>query len=106
MNWLCAYAMAVNGGKTRPGNNGVHSAQPSGRRRDTGSAVLLCDPRAGDGQQTGEDFLLTASGIGGLIKKAQSSISGAEVGCQGEVVPQPPWAAAGLCEGVAARLGR
>jgi L-serine dehydratase len=42
------------------------------------------------------DFLLTASAIGGLIK-ANASISGAEVGCQGEVGSASAMAAAGLC---------
>ena len=42
------------------------------------------------------DFLLTAGAIGGLIKH-RSSISGAEVGCQGEVGSAAAMAAAGLC---------
>ncbi len=42
------------------------------------------------------DFLLTASAIGGIIKH-NSSISGAEVGCQGEVGSAAAMAAAGLC---------
>ena len=42
------------------------------------------------------EFLLTASAIGGLIKH-RSSISGAEVGCQGEVGSAASMAAAGLC---------
>ena len=42
------------------------------------------------------DFLLTAGAIGGLIKH-RSSISGAEVGCQGEVGSASAMAAAGLC---------
>ena len=41
-------------------------------------------------------FLLSASAIGGLIKH-NSSISGAEVGCQGEVGSASSMAAAGLC---------
>jgi len=42
------------------------------------------------------DFLLTTSAIGGLIKH-RSSVSGAEVGCQGEVGSAAAMAAAGLC---------
>jgi len=42
-------------------------------------------------------FLLTAAAIGILIKGA-ASISGAEVGCQGEVGSAAAMAAAGLCE--------
>ena len=47
-------------------------------------------------QEQVRDFLLTASAIGGLIKH-RSSISGAEVGCQGEVGSASAMAAAGLC---------
>ncbi len=43
------------------------------------------------------DFLLSAAAIGGLIKQ-NASISGAEVGCQGEVGSASAMAAAGLCE--------
>lgn len=42
------------------------------------------------------DFLLVAAAIGGLIK-TNASISGAEVGCQGEVGSAAAMAAAGLC---------
>ena len=42
------------------------------------------------------DFLLTAGAIG-LIYKENASISGAEVGCQGEVGVACSMAAAGLC---------
>jgi len=42
------------------------------------------------------DFLLTAAAIGGILK-ANASISGAEVGCQGEVGSAAAMAAAGLC---------
>ncbi|WP_026181829.1 L-serine ammonia-lyase [Alloscardovia criceti] len=42
-------------------------------------------------------FLLTASAIGYLFK-SNASISGAEVGCQGEVGSASSMAAAGLCE--------
>jgi len=42
------------------------------------------------------EFLLTAAAIGGLIKN-NASISGAEVGCQGEVGSAAAMAAAGLC---------
>jgi L-serine dehydratase len=41
-------------------------------------------------------FLLTAAAIGGLIKH-NASISGAEVGCQGEVGSASAMAAGGLC---------
>ncbi|MGL4528268.1 MAG: L-serine ammonia-lyase, iron-sulfur-dependent, subunit alpha, partial [Aestuariivirga sp.] len=41
-------------------------------------------------------FLLAASAVGGIIKH-NASISGAEVGCQGEVGSASAMAAAGLC---------
>lgn len=41
-------------------------------------------------------FLLVAAAIGGIIK-SNASISGAEVGCQGEVGSASAMAAAGLC---------
>ena len=43
-----------------------------------------------------QTFLLTAAAVGGLIKY-NASISGAEVGCQGEVGSASAMAAAGLC---------
>ena len=53
------------------------------------------------------DFLLTAAAIGGIIKH-NASISGAEVGCQGEVGSASAMAAAGLCAalGGTQRAGR
>jgi L-serine dehydratase len=47
------------------------------------------------------DFLLAATAIGSLIKK-NASISGAEVGCQGEVGSAASMAAAGLAAGLGA----
>jgi len=51
---------------------------------------------AGTGDTAIRDFLLTAAAIGGIIKH-RASISGAEVGCQGEVGSASAMAAAGLC---------
>ncbi len=49
-----------------------------------------------DADQDGiRDYLLTAAAIGGIIKH-NASISGAEVGCQGEVGSASAMAAAGL----------
>ncbi|MGB3407019.1 MAG: L-serine ammonia-lyase [Jannaschia sp.] len=94
-DWLSVYAMAVNeenaaGGKvvTSP-TNGAAGVVPSVIRyyRDH------CVGATPDGVRT---FLLTAAAIGGLIKH-NASISGAEVGCQGEVGSASAMAAAGLC---------
>ncbi|WP_336279146.1 L-serine ammonia-lyase [Bartonella sp. CB175] len=93
-DWLSVYAMAVNeenaaGGRvvTAP-TNGAAGVIP---------AVLRyylqfndCSDREGI-----YNFLLTAAAIGGVIKH-NASISGAEVGCQGEVGTASSMAAAGL----------
>jgi L-serine dehydratase len=94
-DWMSVYAMAVNeenaaGGKvvTSP-TNGAAGVVPAVLRyyRDH------CIGASAAGQR---DFLLTAAAIGGLIKH-NASISGAEVGCQGEVGSASAMAAAGLC---------
>jgi L-serine dehydratase len=94
-DYLSVYAMAVNeenaaGGKvvTSP-TNGAAGVAPSVLRyyRDH------CHGATKDGERV---FLLTAAAIGGLIKH-NASISGAEVGCQGEVGSAAAMAAAGLC---------
>jgi L-serine dehydratase len=51
----------------------------------------------GAGERDVEDFLLAAAAVGVLCKK-NASISGAEVGCQGEVGSACAMAAAGLAE--------
>jgi L-serine dehydratase len=95
MDWLGVYAMAVNeenaaGGKvvTAP-TNGAAGVVP---------AVLRYYRDHCSGADTGglRDFLLTSAAIGGIIKH-NASISGAEVGCQGEVGSASAMAAAGLC---------
>ncbi len=94
-DWLSVFAMAVNeenaaGGKvvTSP-TNGAAGVVPAVVRyyRD------LCVGANDDGVR---DILLVAAAIGGLIKH-NASISGAEVGCQGEVGSASAMAAAGLC---------
>lgn len=93
-DWLSLYAMAVNeenaaGGKvvTAP-TNGASGVVP---------AVIRYLLRFHEGLDRPEirDFLLTAAAIGGILKH-NASISGAEVGCQGEVGSASAMAAAGL----------
>ncbi|NVN02793.1 MULTISPECIES: L-serine ammonia-lyase [Asaia] len=103
MDWISLFAIAVNeenaaGGRvvTAP-TNGAAGIIPSVLRyyRD------YCPPLPpATAQQGMRDFLLTAGAIGGLFK-LNASISGAEVGCQGEVGVASSMAAAGL----AAALG-
>lgn len=92
--WLSVYAIAVNeenaaGGRvvTAP-TNGAAGVVP---------AVIKYYLRfvAGASRKGVEEFLLTAAAIGGIIKH-NASISGAEVGCQGEVGSAAAMAAAGL----------
>jgi L-serine dehydratase len=93
-DWLCAYAMAVN--EENAAGHMVVTA-PTNGAAGVIPAVLyhLQKFEQGTPQQI-QDFLLTAAAIGGLIKH-RSSISGAEVGCQGEVGSAAAMAAAGLC---------
>ncbi len=95
-DWLAVYAMAVNeenasGGKvvTSP-TNGAAGVVP---------AVLRYYLRFHeDADLNGiRNFLLASAAVGGIIKH-NASISGAEVGCQGEVGSASAMAAAGLAE--------
>jgi len=94
-DWLSVYAMAVNeenaaGGRvvTSP-TNGAAGVVPAVLR-------YYRDHCHGATEKGARDFLLVAAAIGGLIKH-NASISGAEVGCQGEVGSASAMAAAGLC---------
>ena len=93
-DWLCAYAMAVN--EENAAGHRVVTA-PTNGAAGVIPAVLyyFIKHKNGTAQQV-RQFLLTASAIGGIIKH-RSSISGAEVGCQGEVGSAAAMAAAGLC---------
>jgi L-serine dehydratase len=95
MDYLSVYAMAVNeenaaGGKivTAP-TNGAAGVVPAVIR-------YYLDHCVGANQNGVREFLLAAAAIGGIIKH-NASISGAEVGCQGEVGSASAMAAAGLC---------
>ena len=95
MDWLSVYAMAVNeenaaGGRvvTAP-TNGAAGVIPATIR-------YYLDHCLGADEKGIRVFLLAAAAIGGLIKH-NASISGAEVGCQGEVGSASAMASAGLC---------
>ena len=94
MDWLTVYALAVN--EENAGGGRVVTA-PTNGAAGVIPAVLHYYwhfvPGAGDDGVV--EFLLTASAIGQLFK-ANASISGAEVGCQGEVGSACSMAAAGL----------
>ncbi|WP_397532816.1 L-serine ammonia-lyase [Roseateles sp.] len=96
MDWVNLYALAVNeenaaGGRvvTAP-TNGAAGIVP---------AVLHYYTRFvhGSNEDGVVDFLLTAAAIG-ILYKENASISGAEVGCQGEVGVACSMAAAALCQ--------
>jgi L-serine dehydratase len=95
MDFLSVYGMAINeenasGGKvvTAP-TNGAAGVVPAVIR-------YYLDHCIGADQNGIRIFLLAAAAIGGIIKH-NASISGAEVGCQGEVGSASAMAAAGLC---------
>jgi len=95
MDYLSVYAMAVNeenaaGGRvvTAP-TNGAAGVVPAVMR-------YYLDFFAGADEAGLDAFLLAAGAVGALFK-LNASISGAEVGCQGEVGVAASMAAAGLC---------
>jgi len=104
IDWINLWALAVNeenaaGGKvvTAP-TNGAAGIVPAVLRYYERFAPTAC-------QQGVEDFLLTAAAIGSLFKE-NASISGAEVGCQGEVGVACSMAAAGLAAALGATPGQ
>ena len=93
-DWLCAYAMAVN--EENAAGHMVVTAPTNGAAGVIPAILYYFTTHEGGTIKQVREYLLTASAIGGLIKHL-SSISGAEVGCQGEVGSAASMAAAGLC---------
>ncbi|MFE0838443.1 L-serine ammonia-lyase, partial [Streptomyces sp. NPDC058825] len=95
MDWLNLYALAVN--EENAGGGRVVTAPPKGAAGLI-PAVLHYYMQfvPGANLQGVFDFLLTAAAIG-MLYKLNASISGAEVGCQGEVGVACSMAAGGLC---------
>ena len=94
-DWISVYAIAVNeenaaGGQvvTAP-TNGAAGVVPATIRYYLDHVPNALPSKVAD-------FLLTAAAVGGIIKN-NASISGAEVGCQGEVGSAAAMAAAGFC---------
>lgn len=93
-DWLSVYAMAVN--EENAGGGRVVTAPTNGAAGVIPATIRYYLHFHDDASQ--EDirtFLLTAAAVGGIIKH-NASISGAEVGCQGEVGSAAAMAAAGL----------
>ena len=93
-DWISVYAMAVN--EENAAGAQVVTAPTNGAAGVIPAALrYFLDHVPGASASAMADFLLTAAAIGGLIK-SNASISGAEVGCQGEVGSAAAMAAAGL----------
>lgn len=93
--WLVLAAIAVN--EENAGGGKIVTAPTNGAAGVIPAVIsyylkFYQDARASDVRS----FLLVAAAVGGIIKH-NSSISGAEVGCQGEVGSASAMAAAGLC---------
>ena len=93
-DWLCAYAMAVN--EENAAGHMVVTAPTNGAAGVVPATLYYYYKHKSATPEQIHQFLLSASAVGGLIKQ-NSSISGAEVGCQGEVGSASSMAAAGLC---------
>ena len=93
LDWVNLYAMAVNEENAAGGRG--HRADQRRGRRDPGGAAYYARFVPGANDDGIVDFLLTAAAIGAIYKET-ASISGAEVGCQGEVGVACSMAAAAL----------
>jgi L-serine dehydratase len=98
MDWVNLWALAVN--EENAGGGRVVTAPTNGAAGVIPAVLRFHDRFYGGDAASRRTFLLTAASIGALYKK-NASISGAEVGCQGEVGVACSMAAAGL----AAALG-
>tara|TARA_R110000782_G_scaffold189833_4_gene279734 strand:- start:1940 stop:3316 length:1377 start_codon:yes stop_codon:yes gene_type:complete len=92
-DWLNVYAMAVNEENASGGQ--VVTAPTNGAAGIIPSVIKHYCADAEDAKVRLRKFLLTAGGVG-LLYKQRASISGAEMGCQGEVGVACSMAAAGL----------
>lgn len=95
MDYVNLYALAVNEENAAGGR--VVTAPTNGAAGIVPAVLLYYSRFIEDANDKGiEDFLLTAAAIG-ILYKENASISGAEVGCQGEVGVACSMAAAALC---------
>ncbi len=92
-DWLNVYAMAVNEENAAGGQ--VVTAPTNGAAGIIPAIIRYYCKNDADSPKNKRKFLLTAGGIG-LLYKQRASISGAEMGCQGEVGVACSMAAAGL----------
>ncbi len=104
LDWVNLYALAVNEENAAGGR--VVTAPTNGAAGIIPSVLHYydrCIP--GATRQGVRDFLLTAAAVG-ILYKENASISGAEVGCQGEVGVACSMAAAGLTAALGGRPGQ
>ncbi|MBP0622343.1 L-serine ammonia-lyase [Cupriavidus consociatus] len=95
MDWVNLYALAVNEENAAGGR--VVTAPTNGAAGIVPAVLHYFVRFVPSANEDGiVDFLLTAAAIG-ILYKENASISGAEVGCQGEVGVACSMAAAGLC---------
>jgi len=94
IDWVSAYAIAVNEENAAGGR--VVTAPTNGAAGVIPAVIRYYREFYDEANEDGiVNFLLTAAAIGGLCKR-NASLSGAEVGCQGEVGVACSMAAAGL----------
>ena len=94
LDWVDAFAMAVNEENAAGGR--VVTAPTNGAAGIIPAVLRFYEQLCPNATKPGiHDFLLTAAAIGSLYRE-NASISGAEVGCQGEVGVASSMAAAGL----------
>ncbi|WP_028919100.1 L-serine ammonia-lyase [Pseudoxanthomonas suwonensis] len=104
LDWVNLYALAVNEENAAGGR--VVTAPTNGAAGIIPSVLHYYDRFCpGSTEQGVFDFLLTAAAIG-ILYKENASISGAEVGCQGEVGVACSMAAAGLAAALGASPGQ
>ena len=96
LDWVNLYALAVN--EENAGGGRVVTAPTNGAAGIIPAVLhFYMKFMPGSSERDVENFLLAAAAVGVLCKK-NASISGAEVGCQGEVGSACAMAAAGLAE--------
>jgi len=95
MDWVNLYALAVN--EENAGGGRIVTAPTNGAAGIIPAVLMyFMEYSQNPTDEQVVEFFLTAAAIGILCKK-NASISGAEVGCQGEVGSACAMAAAGLC---------
>jgi L-serine dehydratase len=96
MEWVTLYAMAVNEENAAGGR--VVTAPTNGAAGIIPAVLMHYLTRVPGADDDGVVRFLLAAGAVGMLFKENASISGAEVGCQGEVGSACAMAAAGLAE--------